>query len=371
MPDDWKFRARQLCVYSSDEESAVLSGLKELAHFGYAELVRIRNPKTGHLSQYWCFSEVSKKPEEKSPFVRSTKKKKQDTKNLLLFEDTKENSEPAQEILKNLDFPVPVNPVSEDPNSVSRNLLNTKKEILNHEVLSNEEKKKQIQTSRESRGDNPHKTDLRDSEKQQTECYPETWLENFKKIYFENHKSILGESPIEKNSLETLFQMTEGSWELVQEKIEVLIEYRKGYELFWRRQCVSPETVLKFWSRLIKVEEVKYEKPKANYQKKKKEYVTKPPQKQEFQNKKNEVKNIEAVPNSPHECFLKWAIELLPFTSFEYYRDNRNPSLYEESKQLMYNKYFAEVAPPQFRTAKGVKACELYAYTANAEEKTA
>ncbi|TGM99716.1 hypothetical protein [Leptospira yasudae] len=357
-PDDFKVRVAYLRKLCSDGKGAIYSALRELEYYGYAEYVMERDPKTGQLSPYWRFSEHSKKPDVVGK-RESRKKVKENQSQPVLFEEA---------ALAFEDFsPLTENPETVIPQTASPPLLNTNKEILNNEVLKN-----QIQTSRESTAESPPKIEKANQVEKKVEPYPKEWMESFQRIYHDSHGGILGSSTIEENSLKTLFKMTNGSWEAVSEKIAILIEYRKGYEIFWRKQCVSPETILKFWSRLIRAEEVKYENQKEYPKYKKKEAnFTKPKKTNEFHTNKNKEAKIQVVAKSAHESFLLWAKDLLPPASFAFYENNRDPSSYENSKRMVYNKYFAEVAPLEYRTAPGVNACDLKVNSFQPEVKTA
>ncbi|WP_010572174.1 hypothetical protein [Leptospira kmetyi] len=354
LPDNFIIRVRHLATLTSDGPSTIASGLRELEHFGYAEFVRARDSKTGQLTQYWIFFERSKKPDVKSLPAKKGKKSKQESGEVELFNEADPNSFESPSL-------VPVAPESEIPTSVNHELLNTKEQIQSEQVLRNK-----INTSRESTKEPPPISEIpKDS------ALPESWKEAFQKIYKENHNGSLGESSIEEKSMKTLFQMTSGDWKEVAEKIAILIEFRNGYELFWRRQVVSPETILKFWSRLIRVEEVKTEKRNYDSKKNIKVHKVKNPEHKDYHKERYKEKLETEKPKTAHDCFLIWASEYLPPAACEFYKTNREPSDYKDSKRIIYDKYFAEIAPPQFRAESGVNACDIKRDSLNKEEKIA
>ncbi|WP_235595497.1 hypothetical protein [Leptospira weilii] len=127
LPPDWSVNSEELQTHASDKRESTIAGLRELEHFGYAELSRERDPQTGRITQAWYFFETSKKP-----YVLTAKESNKKVKSKAdlgpgLF-DRPEEPEPKS---PGTVFPVPVDPAPvfpevESPASVKQPLLSSR-----------------------------------------------------------------------------------------------------------------------------------------------------------------------------------------------------------------------------------------------------
>lgn len=220
LPETWRVNAVELQSHASDKKESTISGLRELAYFGYAELLRDRDGE-GHFVQGWYFYEVSKKPTVQAK-VRSKVRAHSAKDGPSLFDL-------AAPSLPESGIPVPAMSEPAGPVPVMPSLLNT-------EISSTDESVRNI--IKESTAD-PLERDL------------EGWLKFFQTVYQREHGGPLCDPPSEKKAIRWLYGATTGRREVVEEKIQILIQLRAGDPNFWGQQPVSAETIAKFWSRLI------------------------------------------------------------------------------------------------------------------------
>uniref|UniRef100_UPI0039C9583A helix-turn-helix domain-containing protein n=1 Tax=Leptospira interrogans TaxID=173 RepID=UPI0039C9583A len=173
--------------------------------------------------------------------------------------------------------------------------------------------------------------------------FPDSWLTKFQDYYFKEHGSEMGQPDSELKALNSLYEISKGDWNLIESKIQTLIQLRKQDSQFWYEQSLSPESITKFWSRLF----VRKVKP-----------TDKNTKRNEQQNKSirteskcNESKTIQKTPIEeinnldPYKCFLGWGKSKLLKSQLEYYEQNSDPFKYEGTKKILFEKFVNEVYP--------------------------
>ncbi|PJZ51492.1 hypothetical protein [Leptospira adleri] len=341
LPPDWAVNSEELQTHASDKKESTIAGLRELVHFGYAELVRERDPETGRIKQVWNFFETSRKPFVMAAKVSNKKAKSQDIQPTLF-----DSISGGVENSPGLDFPVPVDPASaspelEIPAPVKKPLLSTKDKVRMDQFLKNQI----LNTSREKEPPERSPKENRNRENQNWN-FPVLWLESFQKVYNEEHGIAMGKPLSELKSLEWIYNTTNGDWSQVHIKLQILMQLRNEDSKFWGRQAVSPETLSKFWARLFPQDRTKQiskekiqNKEKIRKESFKKENQTSNPPTTVF-------KTSRTLPKSRHECFLLWAKEnKLHSASIQFYQENLDPQTYTGGKKILYEKFFNEVAP--------------------------
>ncbi|ULH30952.1 hypothetical protein [Leptospira weilii] len=349
LPPDWSVNSEELQTHASDKRESTIAGLRELEHFGYAELSRERDPQTGRITQAWYFFETSKKP-----YVLTAKESNKKVKSKAdlgpgLF-DIPEEPEPKS---PGTVFPVPVDPAPvfpevESPASVKQPLLSTKNKVLMDQILKNQNSN----TSREKDlAERLHKNVNSPNEKHTPWNFPALWLESFQRVYSQEHGMSMGEPISELKSLQWIYKTTNGDWSQVHFKIQILIQLRSEDGNFWAKQAVSPETLSKFWTRLFPQDQ-RRQASKERYPKRKNETA---PNKKDIPLRRPSECFIDPdkpEPKTRHECFLQWAERNLYNSLINFYKQNRDPATYVDGKKIIYEKYFRECAPPKFRNSE-------------------
>lgn len=346
LPPDWAVNSEELQTHASDKKESTIAGLRELVHFGYAELVRERDKETGRIKQVWNFFETSRKPFVMAPKVSNKKAKYHTDNQPTLFDSISGGVENPP----GLDFPVPVDPASASPElanpaPVKKPLLSTKDKVLMDQFLKNQI----LNTSREKKA--PERT-LKENRNQENQNwnFPILWLESFQKVYNEEHGIAMGKPLSELKSLEWIYDTTNGDWNQVHFKLQILMQLRNEDSKFWGKQAVSPETLSKFWSRLFpqnRTKQISKEKVHNNENFKKESFkkgnqIHKPPTKV--------IKTNRTLPKNRHECFLLWAKEKnLHGTSIKFFQENLDPQTYTGDKKILYEKFFKEIAPALYK----------------------
>ncbi|QCO35729.1 helix-turn-helix domain-containing protein (plasmid) [Leptospira interrogans] len=168
--------------------------------------------------------------------------------------------------------------------------------------------------------------------------FPDSWLIKFQDYYFREHGSEMGQPDSELKALSSLYEISKGDWNLIESKIQTLIQLRKQDPKFWYEQSLSPESITKFWSRLFERKVKPTEKnTKRNEPQNKSKY--------------NESKTIQETPIEeinnldPYKCFLGWGKSKLLKSQLEYYEQNSDPFKYEGTKKILFEKFVNEVYP--------------------------
>ncbi|UML78802.1 helix-turn-helix domain-containing protein [Leptospira kirschneri] len=173
--------------------------------------------------------------------------------------------------------------------------------------------------------------------------FPDSWLTKFQEYYFKEHGSEMGQPDSELKALNKLYEISNGDWNLIESKIQTLIQLRKQDPKFWYEQSLSPESITKFWSRLFERKVKPTEKNRKRNEPQNKSLRT--------ESKYNESKTIQETPieelNSldPYKCFLVWGKTKLFKQQLEYYEQNSDPFKYEGTKKILYEKFVNEVYP--------------------------
>ncbi|WP_078129793.1 hypothetical protein [Leptospira alexanderi] len=350
LPPDWSVNSEELQTHASDKRESTVAGLRELEHFGYAELNRERDPQTGRIAQVWYFFETSKKPYVLTAKVSNKKAKSKADLEPGLFDRPEE----PEAKLPGTVFPLsvertPVSPEVENSAPVKRPLLSTKDKVLMDQILKNQNSN----TSREKDlADQPFKTANNPNEKATPWSFPALWLESFQKAYNQEHGISMGEPVSELKSLQWIYETTNGDWSQVHFKIQVLMQLRSEDGNFWAKQAVSPETLFKFWARLFP-QDRRRQVSKERYPKRKNETVS---NKKDIPSRKPSecfVDQDKPEPKTRHECFLQWAEKKnLHSSLINFYKQNRDPMTYVDGKKIIYEKYFREHAPLKFRNSE-------------------
>lgn len=173
--------------------------------------------------------------------------------------------------------------------------------------------------------------------------FPDSWLTKFQEYYFKEHGSEMGQPDSELKALNKLYEISNGDWNVIESKIQTLIQLRKQDPKFWYEQSLSPESITKFWSRLF----VRKVKPTDKNRKRNE------PQNKSIrtESKYNESKTIQETPIEelnnldPYKCFLGWGKTKLFKQQLEYYEQNSDPLKYEGTKKILYEKFVNEVYP--------------------------
>ncbi len=235
-----------------------------------------------------------------------------------------------------LDFPLLENPILEN-----RPLSNTIYQGLSKQVLF----KQILNTSREYGP--PAKTHI-EEQKQSSEKvnphfhFPDSWLIKFQEYYFKEHGSEMGQPDSELKALNKLYELSNGDWNVIESKIEVLIQLRKQDSQFWYEQSLSPESITKFWSRLFerKVKPTEKNTKRNEHQNKSLRTESKYNESKSIPDKPIEIKDLD-----PYKCFLGWGKSKLLKSQLEYYEQNSDPFKYEGTKKILYEKFVNEVYP--------------------------
>lgn len=243
-----------------------------------------------------------------------------------------------------IDFPQQRKPLLENPLPVNPTLSNTIYQRLSKQVLF----KQILNTSREYGP--PAKTHL---EEQKQNLYkpktlsrfqfPDSWLTKFQDYYFKEHGSEMGQPNSELKALNSLYEISKGDWNVIESKIQTLIQLRKQDSQFWYEQSLSPESITKFWSRLFERKVKPTEKNTKRNEPQNKSIRT--------ESKYNESKAIQETPIEeinnldPYKCFLGWGKNKLFKQQLEYYEQNSDPFKYEGTKKILFEKFVNEVYP--------------------------
>ncbi|EMM81763.1 hypothetical protein LEP1GSC037_5856 [Leptospira interrogans str. 2006001854] len=172
-------------------------------------------------------------------------------KELLVEVETKKEENPRIDLpqLTNplLEKPLPANPSQENQPLSSTIYQGLSKQVLFKQILN---------TSREYGP--PAKTHLEEQKQNLNKPkplsrfqFPDSWLIKFQDYYFREHGSEMGQPDSELKALNSLYEISKGDWNLIESKIQTLIQLRKQDSRFWYEQSLSPESITKFWSRLF------------------------------------------------------------------------------------------------------------------------
>ncbi|UNE65281.1 helix-turn-helix domain-containing protein (plasmid) [Leptospira interrogans] len=331
-PDNWKMSVKTIARFKSDKESSISSGLKELVSYGYAEFRKGKDPVTGRFNSGWYFFEESQKPEVQIKPIRIKNKG---------FEKQKVLIEEKENLF--LDFPLSENPSEEkplpvNPSQENQPLSNTIYQRLSKQVLSNQI----LNTSREygppaQKHIEKQKQNLNKPKTLSHYQFPVSWIANFQNYYFKEHGSEMGQPDSELRALNSLYEISRGDWNVIESKIQTLIQLRKQNSKFWYEQSLSPESISKFWSRLFVRKEKRTEK---NTMRTEKQNQTKFNESKTMPDNPIEIKDLD-----PYKCFLGWGKTKLLKQQLEYYEQNPDPLKYEVTKKILFEKFVNEVYP--------------------------
>ncbi|OQM30124.1 hypothetical protein DV30_12670 [Leptospira interrogans serovar Canicola str. Gui44] len=334
-PDHWRMSVKTMAKFKSDKDSSIASGFKELVTFGYAEFRKGKDPVTGRFNSGWYFFEESQKPEV--PFeVKPTENKRIENQRELFLKEVKESNRKGNPVL---DFPQPANPGQENQPLSSTIYQGLSKQVLFKQILN---------TSREYGP--PAKTHLEEQKQNLNKPkplsrfqFPDSWLTKFQDYYFREHGSEMGQPDSELKALNSLYEISKGDWNLIESKIQTLIQLRKQDSRFWYEQSLSPESIAKFWSRLFERKVKPTEKNTKRNEPQNKSIGA--------ESKYNESKTIQKTPIEeinnldPYKCFLGWGKSKLLKSQLEYYEQNSDPFKYEGTKKILFEKFVNEVYP--------------------------
>ncbi|WOT13237.1 helix-turn-helix domain-containing protein [Leptospira interrogans] len=339
-PDHWRMSVKTMSKFKSDKDSSIASGFKELVTFGYAEFRKGKDPVTGRFNSGWYFFEESQKPEVQYK-VKPTQNKRIENQRELFLKEIKESNIRENPVL---DFPQPENPVTVNPGLENQPLSNTIYQGLSKQVLF----KQILNTSREYGP--PAKTHLEEQKQNLNKPkplsrfqFPDSWLTKFQDYYFREHGSEMGQPDSELKALNSLYEISKGDWNLIESKIQTLIQLRKQDSRFWYEQSLSPESITKFWSRLFERKVKPTEKNTKRNEQQNKSIGA--------ESKYNESKTIQKTPIEeinnldPYKCFLGWGKSKLLKSQLEYYEQNSDPFKYEGTKKILFEKFVNEVYP--------------------------
>ncbi|AXR66587.1 helix-turn-helix domain-containing protein [Leptospira mayottensis] len=270
---------------------------------------------------------------------------REEQKELLIEKEIKIQREENHRIdLPHLENPHLENPVAVNPGLENQPLSNTIYQGLSKQVLFN-----QIQNTSREYGPpaKTHREEHNQDQHKQKENprfqFPAAWLIKFQDYYLKEHGSEMGQPDSELKALSSLFEFSKGEWNVIESKIQILIQLRKQDPQFWYEQSLSPESISKFWSRLFERKVKPTEKnPKRNEQQNKSLRT---------ESKYNESKTIQETPIEelnnldPYKCFLVWGKTKLFKQQLEYYEQNSDPLKYEGTKKILYEKFVNEVYP--------------------------
>ncbi|EKR56212.1 helix-turn-helix domain-containing protein [Leptospira interrogans] len=397
-PDHWRMSVKTMSKFKSDKDSSIAFGFKELVTFGYAEFRKGKDSVTGRFNSGWYFFEESQKPEvqykikpteneslenQKELFLKEVKESNikenpglenqplsntiyQGLSKQVLFKQilniSRENRQPAaqahveeqKELLvevetkkeenPRIDLPQLTNPLLEKPLPENQPLSSTIYQGLSKQVLF----KQILNTSREYGP--PAKTHLEEQKQNLNKPkplsrfqFPDSWLTKFQDYYFREHGSEMGQPDSELKALNSLYEISKGDWNLIESKIQTLIQLRKQDSKFWYEQSLSPESITKFWSRLFERKVKPTEKNTKRNEPQNKSIRT--------ESKCNESKTIQETPIEeinnldPYKCFLGWGKTKLLKSQLEYYEQNSDPFKYEGTKKILFEKFVNEVYP--------------------------
>nr|WP_017850611.1 helix-turn-helix domain-containing protein [Leptospira interrogans] len=332
-PDNWRMSIKTMTKFKSDKESSIASGFKELIAFGYAEYRKERNSVSGKFESGWYFFEESQKPEIRLEPIRRTKNKGLEKQGELF----------AEKEIPDLDFPqqrkpLLENPVAVNPSQENQPLPNTIYQGLSKQVLF----KQILNTSREygppaQKHVEEQKQNLSKPKTLSHYQFPVSWLANFQNYYFKEHGSEMGQPDSELRALNSLYEISRGDWNVIESKIQTLIQLRKQNSKFWYEQSLSPESISKFWSRLFVRKEKRTEK---NTMRTEKQNQTKFNESKTMPDNPIEIKDLD-----PYKCFLGWGKTKLLKQQLEYYEQNPDPLKYEVIKKILFEKFVNEVYP--------------------------
>ncbi|WP_017860364.1 hypothetical protein, partial [Leptospira interrogans] len=167
--------------------------------------------------------------------------------------------------------------------------------------------------------------------------FPVSWLANFQNYYFKEHGSEMGQPDSELRALNSLYEISRGDWNVIESKIQTLVQLRKQNSKFWYEQSLSPESISKFWSRLFVRKEKRTEK---NTMRTEKQNQTKFNESKTMPDNPIEIKDLD-----PYKCFLGWGKTKLLKQQLEYYEQNPDPLKYEVTKKILFEKFVNEVYP--------------------------
>ncbi|AJR16662.1 putative phage replication protein (plasmid) [Leptospira interrogans serovar Linhai str. 56609] len=262
----------------------------------------------------------------------------EEQKELLVEVETKKEENPR------IDLPQLTNPLLEKPLPENQPLSSTIYQVLSKQVLF----KQILNTSREYGP--PAKTHLEEQKQNLNKPkplsrfqFPDSWLIKFQDYYFREHGSEMGQPDSELKALNSLYEISKGDWNLIESKIQTLIQLRKQDSRFWYEQSLSPESITKFWSRLFERKVKPTEKNTKRNEQQNKSIRT--------ESKCNESKTIQKTPIEeinnldPYKCFLGWGKSKLLKSQLEYYEQNSDPFKYEGTKKILFEKFVNEVYP--------------------------
>ncbi|MGE8970027.1 helix-turn-helix domain-containing protein, partial [Leptospira interrogans] len=264
-------------------------------------------------------------------------------KELLVEVETKKEENPRIDLpqLTNplLEKPLPANPSQENQPLSSTIYQGLSKQVLFKQILN---------TSREYGP--PAKTHLEEQKQNLNKPkplsrfqFPDSWLTKFQDYYFREHGSEMGQPDSELKALNSLYEISKGDWNLIESKIQTLIQLRKQDSRFWYEQSLSPESIAKFWSRLFERKVKPTEKNTKRNEPQNKSIGA--------ESKYNESKTIQKTPIEeinnldPYKCFLGWGKSKLLKSQLEYYEQNSDPFKYEGTKKILFEKFVNEVYP--------------------------
>ncbi|ULG94495.1 helix-turn-helix domain-containing protein (plasmid) [Leptospira interrogans] len=402
-PDHWRMSVKTMSKFKSDKDSSIASGFKELVTFGYAEFRKGKDSVTGRFNSGWYFFEESQKPEVQYK-VKPTENKRIEKQKGLFLKEVKESNRKENKVL---DLEQPETPQLENQVVVNSILPSTKEQRPSRQVFSSQiqnttreydqppqariEEQLEIKFKREKNqalgspqaekpqldfqgGENqplsstiyqglskqvlntsreygpPAKTHLEEQKQNLNKPkplsrfqFPDSWLIKFQDYYFREHGSEMGQPDSELKALNSLYEISKGDWNLIESKIQTLIQLRKQDSQFWYEQSLSPESIAKFWPRLF-VRKVKpTEKNTKRNEQQNKSIRT--------ESKYNESKTIQETPIEeinnldPYKCFLGWGKSKLLKSQLEYYEQNPDPLKYEGTKKILFEKFVNEVYP--------------------------
>ncbi|UMQ60457.1 helix-turn-helix domain-containing protein [Leptospira interrogans] len=393
-PDHWRMSVKTMSKFKSDKDSSIASGFKELVTFGYAEFRKGKDPVTGRFNSGWYFFEESQKPEvqykvkptenQRELFLKEVKESNikenpsqenqplsntiyQGLSKQVLFKQilntSREYDPPAKTHVKELlvevetkkeenpriDLPQLTNPLLEKPLPANPSQENQPLSSTTYQGLSKQVLFKQILNTTREYGP-PAKTHLEEQKQNLNKPkplsrfqFPDSWLIKFQDYYFKEHGSEMGQPDSELKALSSLYEISKGDWNLIESKIQTLIQLRKQDPKFWYEQSLSPESITKFWSRLFERKVKPTEKNTKRNEPQNKSIRT--------ESKYNESKTIQETPIEeinnldPYKCFLGWGKTKLLKSQLEYYEQNSDPFKYEGTKKILFEKFVNEVYP--------------------------
>ncbi|EKO23626.1 helix-turn-helix domain-containing protein [Leptospira interrogans] len=400
-PDHWRMSVKTMSKFKSDKESSIGSGFKELVTFGYAEFRKGKDPVTGRFNSGWYFFEESQKPEipfevkptenQRELFLKEVKESNIKGNKVLDLEQpetpqlenqvvvnsilpsTKEQrpsrqvfSSQIQNTTREYDQPpqgrieeqleikfkreknqVLGSPQAEKPQLDFQGGENQPLSSTIYQGLSKQVLFKQILNTSREYGP-PAKTHLEEQKQNLNKPktlsrfqFPDSWLIKFQDYYFREHGSEMGQPDSELKALNSLYEISKGDWNLIESKIQTLIQLRKQDSRFWYEQSLSPESIAKFWSRLFERKVKPTEKNTKRNEQQNKSIRT--------ESKCNESKTIQKTPIEeinnldPYKCFLGWGKSKLLKSQLEYYEQNSDPFKYEGTKKILFEKFVNEV----------------------------